>query len=419
MLYIPFVYFSAFLYYTIKKCGLISMPTLLVFVYVLTSFASILIDVTDAYARNCEKIEITLFPTIVYCGLLTLSIYPFLKIKDKIIQEFSMVQKTWILDWIVYVYFFIFVLMVIILTPDLLRNWALASISENLKADFRFGGEKSITVTGWRLFIANRCVLFSFGALNIIPIFFYNLCFRNKKKIFHFITIIGSMTILFTSILNQDRSRIVYWMMLFTLCFVFFYKFMDDTLKLKMKKVFVVLFGIGVAYVVIMNIRRFSSDYNDSMESFKHIVNYAGQSFINFCHFFEKINIEKINITAGFPLTSYLLDINYDSLDWYDYVENKTGFYAVVFSTFIGELISYMGIPLTLFWIAIFYVIAKKCVRIENMKSISFYRFQVIFTLICVPYLGIFGHYYHAFITEFFSIIFLILGYYASFNKKL
>lgn len=402
------------MFVTTKKCGKISMASLLVFVYVLISFFCILLDVTDAYQRNCEKIEINLLPTITYCGLLTLTIYPFLKINDRNVKEFKLVQNPKVLDWIVYIYAVMFFVMVILLTPDLLRNWALAEINDNLKAEIRFGGEKAITVTGWKLWVANRCVLLSFGSLNIIPILFYNLCFRKKKLCFHIITIMGSMTLLFTSVLNQDRSRIVYWMMLFSLCYAFFHKYMDSSLKTRMKKIFVAMFGIVVAYVAIMNIRRFASGYGNDFESLIGLINYAGQSFINFCHFFEDIDLSKINITAGFPITSYLLGINIDSADWYDYVENSTGFYAVVFSTFLGELISYMGIPLTLLWVFFFYIISMKCVHLNNKYSMTFCKFQVIFTLICVPYLGIFVHYFHAFITEFLSIVFIILAYFAS-----
>lgn len=418
MLYVPFIYFSLFWYYTIKKCGKISMASLLVFVYVLTSFFCILLDITDAYQRNCEKIEITLIPTFLYCGLLTLTICPFLKINNRSVRSILPVQNPKVIDWIVYVYAIMFLLMVILLTPDLLRNWALAEVNDNLKAELRFGGEKSITLTGWKLLIANRCVLLSFGSLNIIPIFFYNLCFRKKKIWFHIITLMGSMTLLFTSVLNQDRSRIVYWMMLFSLCYAFFHKFMSENKKVLMKKVFIAILGVGVAYVAIMNIRRFASGYGNNFESLLGLINYAGQSFINFCHFFENIHLDKINISAGFPITSYVLGINIDSAEWYDYVEKNAGFYAVVFSTFIGELISYMGIPLTILWILLFYVISQKSVRLNKTGNISFCKFLVIYTLISVPYLGIFVHYFHAFITEFLSILFILLSYFASYKIK-
>lgn len=418
MLYIPFIYFALFLYYTTRRCGKFSMPTILVSVYVLASLACILLDITDAYQRNCEKIEIHIVPTLMYCGLLTLTIRPFLSLGERSVNHFAVAVNPKILDRTVYVYSFVFLLMLILLTPDLLRNWALAEVNENLKADFRFGGEKAITLSGWKLYLANRCVFLSFGSLNIIPIFFYNICFRKKKLWFHVLTILGSMTMLFTSVLNQDRSRIVYWMMLFVLCYAFFHKFMDSKLNANIKKALYVLFGICVAYVAIMNIRRFSSGYGDGWESVLGLINYSGQSFINFCHFFEKIDLDRINITAGFPVTSYLLGINIDSMDWYDYVEKNTGFFAIVFSTFIGELISYMGLSLTLFWIFLYCMLTNKCVKLSRNGTISFYKFQVIFTLICVPYLGVFAHYFHGFITEFFSIVFIVLAYFATHKSR-
>lgn len=417
MLYVPFIFFSIFLYHSIKHRGLFSIATLLIFVYVLTSFFSILLDVTDAYQRNCEKIEINLFPTIAYCLLLFVTISPFYKLQDNNIVHFVRVENAKILDWIVVAYAIMFVLMVIILTPDLIRNWTIATINENLKAELRFGDEKAISVTGWKLFIANRCILLSFGSLNILPIFFYNICFRNKKKYFHFITIIASMTMLFTSVLHQDRSRIVYWMMLFAMCYVFFYKFMNVEVRKKMKHLFYIIITLCVSYVVIMNIRRFYVGSEDNIESLLGIVNYAGQSFFNFCHFFETVELNKINITAGFPITSYLLGIDISSADWYDYVENTTGFYAVVFSTFIGELISYMGIPLTLFWVFMYYFITKINIKLKVTNTITFYKFQILFTLFCVPYLGIFAHYFHAFITELLSIMFIIVAYLATYKR--
>lgn len=401
------------LLFVIKKRGTFSMVTVLVFIYTLISFCTILIDVFDAYGTDCPKIEINAEPTFVYCALLTMVIYPFYKMQDNLVKGFRPLERTKFIDWVVYIYFAVFVLMVILLTPDLLRNWALAQVNPNLKGEIWDGSYKLLSLSGIPLFVGSRCLNIATGAIFIIPILFYNLAFRNKSKWFHLMAFCGSLTIIYSSVLTQDRSRFVYWGLMYLMCYVFFYRFLDRQYTRFINKASIVLGVLIACYIIIMNTRRFS----DVAELDNHnmfIINYAGQSFINFCVFYEKLDLLTYNFEGIFPICTRLLgdgDI-LDTREWASYVAiTNGGVNALVFSTFIGFIMSYIGHFLTIIYCILLALISNKMIKRRDRYSFDIFEFMKVLVFICVPYLGLFGSFYHSHLNEIFTGCILFMSY--------
>lgn len=420
MIAIPFVYFSIFLFYTINRKGLCSITTLLVGFYAITSLGAIGIDFCDAYSTNCPKTEITIVPTFLYCLLHTIVIWPFLKYRDNCVTSIKPLVNEKILDYLVYFYFASFMFEVIFLTPDLIRCWALGAADSHLKDAIAAGEFKTVSLTGILGKVAFLSLFLSVGSLSMIFVFFYNLAFRKKKVGYHIMCFLGTLTILFQSILRQDRSRFIYWIMLFVLCFVIYYNFLTSQKRKVIRFSFIAMVSLVIVYSAIMSMRRFGERGTFDNENF-YLLNYAGQSFINFCNFYEHLNLPYIYWDGPFPFTSWILHMDdMNTPQWAAFILQKTGVNILVFASYIGVLFSYVGVPITIVLCCLYsLVINKVVISRKNIGQISVYRLYLLFALLLEPYLGIFGHYYHSVPSEICSVVFLYLFYQASYKTSL
>lgn len=392
MVAIPFIYFSILLLYVVKKRTFFCVASLLLFVYVIISFFSIVIEKTNAYDATCPYVEVGLLPAILYCVLLTIAISPFLAFHDEKIKSVGQIRESKYINYVVFFFFMIFIILIVFTGKDIIRNQILLGANENLKADIRFGRIEAVSLSGMPLEIIRRCRHFSSASLLLIPIFFYSLCFWKKRWYYNMIILIGSMSTVPAALLQLDRSRVVYWGMVFAACFVFFYKFLPR----KQKKIIIfsglVFLSLVFFYVFYMNVMRYS---NSTYESDHYIISYLGQSFLNFCTNYERINLQEYSIVGSFPILNKLLG-GEDLLYWYDYVSRThRGLFIMNFSTFLGEFLSEIGVFFTILWTVCFNRIAVLLLRHKNKEDISFFKMNIFFVLLLIPYCGIFVHYFH------------------------
>lgn len=392
MVAVPFIYFSILLLYVVKKRTFFCVASLLLLVYVIISFFSIVIEETNAYDNTCPNVKVTLIPTILYCVLLTIAITPFLAFHDEKIKNIGQIRDSKYINFVVYVFFMIFVLLIVLTGEDIIRNQMLLSVNENLKADIRLGRVDAVSLSGFSLQIAQKCRLFSSASLLLLPIFFYSLCFWKKKWYYNMAIFIGSMSTIPAALLQLDRSRIVYWGMVFVASFAFFYKFLPQKKKKIISIIGLVFLSFIVLYIGYMNLMRFS---NKSYESDHYLISYLGQSFLNFCTNYERINLHEYSIVGAFPILNKLLG-GEDLLYWYDFVSRThRGLFIMNFSTFLGEFISEIGVLFTILWTIGFNRIAVLFLKHKNQENISFFKMNIFFVLLLVPYCGIFAHYFH------------------------
>lgn len=413
MIYFPFVYFIILFVYLRKSRGKFNIASIITLVYVISSFCSILIDKYNLYTTNCLYTDIKLFPTIIYCAIITLVILPFASLNNMKINKIPPLSHNIVIDYIVYFYFSIFLFYVIFLTPDIIRNWSLSQVYSDLKGDFWVGEVKMMSLHGFLGSIAARSFAIVQAALILIPLFFYNLCIRKKNSMYIFMNLTGSFTIILLSILSLERSRIVYWMMTFILCYFVFYNYMKDSVRKGIGLFLLILGGLFTTYIVIMNLRRFSGIYeNDSM----NLLNYAGQGFINFCYFYENLNMQEFNFHAAFPILSDLICDDWNgTIDWARSISDKTGVNILVFPSFFGILVSYIGTPFACIWCVGYALLCRYFVK-RVYEKLTFGYFLICILLALEPLFGIFGHYYGSYYVELYTLIFVSLILY---NKSL
>ena len=126
------------------------------------------------------------------------------------------------------------------------------------------------------------------------------------------------------------------------------------------------------------------------------LISYFGQSYINFCYFFDKYDLPYHHFGIVFPFTSqYIFGVPsggvtiQEEMTWLSHKE--TG----VFFTFIGQMIIGIG----QFW-AIIMTMAysffsfKTLGNINRKNEVDIMSLYLYFAFASVVLLGIFGHYY-------------------------
>src|SRR5690606_12176977 len=107
------------------------------------------------------------------------------------------------------------------------------------------------------------------------------------------------MTIILIGILGIDRSKTVYWMISYGLMLVIFWRHMPKRQRKRTIIISAILLGIAISYFLAITISRFG-ERDAGAEG--GMISYAGQSFINFCFFFDEVEYREFSLQRIFPL---------------------------------------------------------------------------------------------------------------------
>lgn len=416
MLYIPAIFFFILFLYAKKRNGFMNTGTILPLLYCIISIGAILIDAVDAYGHICPKVDIRSESAFLYCGLLFITMIPFVNNSENKIQKVQILKKTFFIDIIIYFYFALFIVLIALIYNDIIRNLTMLAINDNMKADIAYGNVEYTTLTGWKFNIAQKLRWLSAGSMNVIFIFFYSVCFLKKKKMFYVAAIVGSLSVCISSLLTLDRSKFMYWMLTFILNFVFFYRYMGKNVKKRLMAVGGTVASAILIYVAIINIMRFT-DSTDNGANY-HLLSYMGQSYLNFCTFNQDFKLDNMFTTMDVMPLYNALSGGMNSLDWYSLTESKSGVFTMCFATFAGMLLIEIGLPLTILWCVVYNRISAWVVKRKKESEITFFRAYLYMTVINAIYLGIFSYYYHEIWLNLTTTLIMIAAYFASKNNE-
>lgn len=416
MLYIPAIFFFILFLYAKKRNGFMNTGTILPLLYCIISIGAILIDAVDAYGHICPKVDIRSESAFLYCGLLFITMIPFVNNSENKIQKVQILKKTFFIDIIVYFYFALFIVLIALIYNDIIRNLTMLAINDNMKADIAYGNVEYTTLTGWKFNIAQKLRWLSAGSMNVIFIFFYSVCFLKKKKMFYVAAIVGSLSVCISSLLTLDRSKFMYWMLTFILNFVFFYRYMGKNVKKRLMAVGGTVASAILIYVAIINIMRFT-DSTDNGANY-HLLSYMGQSYLNFCTFNQDFKLDNMFTTMDVMPLYNALSGGMNPLDWYSLTESKSGVFTMCFATFAGMLLIEIGLPLTILWCVVYNRISAWVVKRKKESEITFFRAYLYMTVINAIYLGIFIYYYHEIWLNLTTTLIMIAAYFASKNNE-
>jgi len=156
-----------------------------------------------------------------------------------------------------------------------------------------------------------------------------------------------------------------------------------------------VLIVVLLSYFAFVTINRFGQG-EDREESANSIIEYAGQPFINYCYFSEKLhNPEGVTFKYLLPLThKYILKDYKGSVDHQQIITKKTGVECGVFCSVVGDFIVSDGF-LGPFIITLVYLILCGLVLRRKRDTISFRRFFLSYAVMIIPCVGIITYLYN------------------------
>jgi oligosaccharide repeat unit polymerase len=404
---IPFLYFSFLLIYILYKKRTFDISAFVVSLYTISSFFSIIIDLSDLRSFDTKNYHISLAPTILYCFLLTLVIWPFYRFKSEIFLLIK-VNKSKLFNSIVYFYFGCFLIILItsfgniiqILSGDMgaLRN---AISRGELIIDKDAGSNPVIMLAG------------IFGEFSIIMLLFYfcSICFLKRTRLFNTIILLSSTSIIIIAIAGVDRSKVIYWMITYGAMLILFWRRMSVKQHKNVSIVTVFFLSLIIIYFLALTFSRFQANDAGSKGS---MISYTGQSFINFCYFFDNVTYREFSLQRIFPLY-YKLFVN-------NGIRNSTGLNSVislqtnkeigVFSTFIGDIMVASGKIIGVIYCFIFYIVCRILIIFKKRKFMYFDQILIVFCLITIPMLGVFTYFYADFTRTLSLIFFMVYAFY-------
>lgn len=392
MIFVPAIYFSVLSLLIYLKKKYIDLSILASMMYAISGFLSILIDYNDLRSYDTSDYEITFSACFTYCLLLTLCILPISlynskKTKLGSLPQFNLLKVVSVISliWFISTFVFSFSFLLKILTGDMAMARAAAYEGELVPW-------MSILPEGIRLFFALFNILFScFWILMFLS--FYLFQFEHIPKKYPFFFFISSLSSPLNGVLGADRSAAAYWMISLIVCFIIFRENIPLKVKRKLYYFVFVIILLLIVYLTLMTVSRFGDGSNAAFDS---LITYLGQSYINFCFFFDNYKVPYQNWAFLFPFTYYyILDLPAGTVSVITEMSILTGYNSNIFPTFMGQLIIALG-QFTALLFVIFYILIFNCrmFKIRKKKNFNVLNLYEYIFFSSIVFLGPFVYYY-------------------------
>ena len=173
------------------------------------------------------------------------------------------------------------------------------------------------------------------------------------------------------------------------------------------------LAAVIIAYLVLVTTSRFGEQQGGN--AMDGVIVYAGQSFLNYCNFFNHLGIDApFSLQPLFPLTYKLLGLP----DYFEQCAIVEAYYhhgVSNFSTFLGCILSISG-KIVMFLFVFFYVcICNAFLKRTNKGNISLSKLVLFLIVGIIPANGLFAYPYYNYAM---TIVVLIWFFLAGFLKR-
>lgn len=402
MIAVPFIYFTVLLWHHLQKNRWkFDIASFILVVFSSSSFFSILIDVFGLRSLDTVHYSITPFACFCYLGLITMCIWPFMFYSDLSFKLILPVKKRFALilkigAWVISFYFFF----------NLFMSWNAITdvvLSDDLNQMRKQHGTE-MAEDSW-LASYPPLVRLPFVVLNMIGgcpwvfifLAFYCLITQKLKFVYFILFIIASFNGIIGNLIDAGRSAIAYWIMSFIACYIIFSKYMNNNQKKALKRTFIVIGIFAVLFLAAVTIARFG--YRDAGEvsgTEGGLISYFGQTYINFCYFFDEFTCPLPSLQIVFPFTSKLIMGNsfIAVTDLQELISLSSGKEIGVFFTFLGHIMVTSNNIVMIIYAVLLFFISMSLVRRTKNKSVKLSTCYFYYLYSSVIFLGIFTHYY-------------------------
>lgn len=412
---VPLVYFAGLTYYFWQKHRTYDVATYMSTLYTITSICCVLMVMGGFMNRQGGGVlvdgyepEFGIVPTILYCGLITLTILPFSFIRPEKLEDITNVHR-----YVIYG-FTLFIVLQGLIMYYLVGD----SITDLLNGDFKFLKDShysgNISPADAKMLTMPMPIqvmyLLSFMTLLALPLFFYYTCVEGRSLWLTSPLLAVSISPILRGVLMADRTEIIHYGLMFFFCLVFFQRFITKRVRNFMLALSLPVLAVGVTYIVAVSASRFENEDEGASGS---MLEYAGQSYVNFCYFYDNHNPELYYVERELPIVSYFVFKN-------QYVETKDertareGFFIGVFASHIGSWLLDVGVVGAILISAFFAFICCLVVNRYNRTEFDVSDVLMLFALGAVPTFGIFYYRYYTVATAF---VYLAAGLLFLFSK--
>lgn len=406
MIAVPFIYFSLLLIFILRKKKRFELSACITSAYVITSFFAIIIDINKLYgAAGAVQASITLTPTLLYCLLITITIIPFIKLPPLNRKNVIPIRNLKLYDSIFYFYLGVFVLLLFFFGKEIVYRVQNPDIAA-LRVLIVDGGDDLgfSNYSGFMRILARLVFLFGSSAMFFHVLYFYSLAFLKKSLKFNLGLLLFSSMPIMIGMLSLDRSTLIYWLMSFIAVAVFFWPLLNRSRKKQINYSFIVFFGVLILYLSLITTARYGEQEIGASNS---LIVYAGQSFNNFCLFYDKLHLPGFSLEYVTPLLNSIVGSS-ESLSRAEMYSRSVE--TKVFASFVGMFIREIGIIGSIIYCSIFFILTTwifKSIRKYNITKIF-----LVIILLYIPYLGVFGLFYASIDREIAVYILLIITYF-------
>lgn len=400
MIYVPFIYFTLlFVFIYIKnKFDVSAYITLL---FIITSFFAVLIHHLDY--QPVSRYNLSIIPTIVYCGLITLAIFPIHKLNSNSIKGVSF-RSVKFINIITYFYFFSLVILLIAYKDDIIFRLTYGDFAE-MRGDDDLGLKRYPSII--ELFLLPIKV-FAHSSYIMIFIFFFSISFFRKSVLFNLMAISGSLPVVVMGVLGIDRSKTFYWIIILGLCLVLFWKYIERKKKIKIVPNISGILLLVIIYMALVTNSRFGERDTGNKGG---VISYAGQSYINFCYFWDNFeNPGGLSTKYLFPATHYWIIGDYEgSVPYQKELHLKTRKDPGVFYSYLGSFLVDSNKPGPFLFTFLYLFLCSLAFR-KKQGIIRFERLLYGFLLLIIPACGIISYIYTSYYMTFSMVVWIILA---------
>lgn len=322
--------------------------------------------------------------TIFYCIGITLIIYPFSKLQ--VSKTSFTIKNPQLFTIICYTICFSVLIYIVLHFSEIL--YSLSTDAADIKAQ-HYDDLDSGPAGGGQAILMYPINILSSAWCFILTCWFISTIFLQKGLFFNALLLFCSFCGILKGSLIAGRAAIVYWLFSFCTLLCIFWPYIPSAQK---RRRLVLSVSIPVVTILIIfssiTIARFADgEDNEAIYSF---IGYAGQQYNNFCAVFEYGGNLPFTIERIMPLTyKYGLGGNFDLMEYYGEIKNKTGIAVNNFYTLLGGLYLTTGLPFTILCILIFCIVAQKICQ-KASSTLDFSYFILLSIIILVPIQGMF-----------------------------
>lgn len=334
-------------------------------------------------------------PTILYCGLITITIIPFSLIRTEKIAAINNIHRITLLA------FTLLILIQGILMYYLVGEFMFDLLNGDFKTlkDAHYAGDISPADAKMLTMPMPFQLLYltSYMTLLGLPLFFYYSCIEKKSLWLTTPLLFISVSPILRGMLIADRTEIIHYGLMFFFCIVFFQKFITRKVRNFFITASIPVLAIGLTYFMAVSASRFDDEEGGTGGN---LLEYAGQSYANFCYFYDNHNSDLFYVERELPVTSFFL-LKSQYVDTKEERTAKEGFFIGVFASHVGSWMLDTGVAGSILICVFFAVICFLVIKTYDRTVFDIADILMIFSLGAVPTFGIFYYRYYTIATAF------------------